>query len=152
MKWRFKKRTPLLLSCEVSVKRWSFRKRGCSECKLRPSYISQYYYVFNLKIKFITFRNLLVFWMDLYYLLFSVGPQTNSRLDRLIVKVSRSHTHTHTHTHTQPASTTTLNEWTVGRRDRDLHNTQQTKQTTIRALCGIRNGDPFNQATPRLTL
>jgi len=41
-------------------------------------------------------------------------------------------------THTHRAGRTPLDEWSVPRRDRYLHNTQQTQDTNIHALSGIR--------------
>jgi len=49
-----------------------------------------------------------------------VAPQSTSGLSRLILEVSGSHTIRHTHTHTH--GRTPLNECSVSRRDRYLHN------------------------------
>ena len=53
-------------------------------------------------------------------------------------------------THT-PGSTP-LNERAPRRRGRYVHNTQQTQETKIHALSGIRTRDPSNQATADLRL
>jgi hypothetical protein len=72
-------------------------------------------------------------------LLFSVLPQPNSGLDRLAVEV----------THTVGLI------WTSDRLVAEattLHNTQQTWETNIHALKGIRTRDPSNQAVAGLRL
>jgi hypothetical protein len=61
---------------------------------------------------------------------------------RLMFEVSRAHTITHTHT----PGRTLLNELSAFRRDRYLHNTQQTQETNIHASDGTRNRDSSNQA------
>jgi hypothetical protein len=68
------------------------------------------------------------------------------------VEVSRSHTvrHTHTHTHTHTHGRTSLNERSARCRGRYLHKTQQTQDTNIHALSGIRTRDPSNQAAAGL--
>ena len=75
-----------------------------------------------------------------------VALQPYSVLSRLIVDIFRSHKDTHTHSHTP------LNKWSTRRRDRYLHNTQQTQETNIHSLSGIRTCDSNNQeaADPRL--
>jgi hypothetical protein len=60
-------------------------------------------------------------------------------LGRLIDEVSRSHTIRHKHTHRHTPSSTPLN-------------TQQTRDTNIHALKGIRTGDPSSQASADLRL
>ena len=57
----------------------------------------------------------------------------------LIVEVSRSHTIGKT------SGRTPLNERPARRRGHYLHNTQQTKQTNIRAFSGIRTRNPNNR-------
>jgi hypothetical protein len=59
---------------------------------------------------------------------FPVVQQPNWGLGHLIVEVCRDtqlDTHTHTHTHTHTLGRTPLDEWSVRRRGRYLHNTQQ---------------------------
>jgi len=53
---------------------------------------------------------------------------------------TRLDTHTHTHTHGR----TPLNEWSARRRDRYLHNTQQTQETDIHATGEIQTRNPSN--------
>jgi hypothetical protein len=72
---------------------------------------------------------------------FSVAQQPNSGLGRLIVAVPRSHTLWHV-----TPCRTSLNEWSARRRGRYLHNTQQTEETNIHPLSGIRTRDPSNQS------
>jgi len=62
------------------------------------------------------------------------------------------HTHTHHTTHTQSHTTgkTPLNEWSARRTDLYLHNTQETQETSIHALCVIRTRDSCNQTAADL--
>jgi len=48
-------------------------------------------------------------------------------------------------THTHTPGTTPVNEWAVRRRGSYLHKTQQTQDTNIHALTGIRTRDPSNE-------
>ena len=57
---------------------------------------------------------------------------------RLFAEISTAHKHTH--------SKSPPNEWTARRTGRYLHNTQQTQQTNIHTVCGIRTRDPSNPA------
>ena len=59
---------------------------------------------------------------------------------------------THRHTHTNTHGRTPLDEWSARRRGRCLHNTQQTQETNIHVLSGIRTRDPSSQAAadPRI--
>ena len=112
--------------------------------------------------------------------LFPVAQQPKLGPGRLIVEVSKSHTHTHTthtphhthttshtHTHTTPhthhththhtthtqshtTGKTPLNEWSARRTDLYLHNTQETQETSIHALCVIRTRDSCNQTAADL--
>ena len=82
-----------------------------------------------------------------FIILFRVTQQPKSVLGPLTVEVSRSLTIRHTH-----ARLTPLNEWSARRRDRCLHNTQQTQETNIHALSGIRTCDPSNRAAADLCL
>jgi hypothetical protein len=66
----------------------------------------------------------------------------SSALGRLIVEVRGSHTIRHSHT----LGRTPLNEWSVRRRGRYLHNTQQTQETNILTLSGIRTRNPSKRA------
>ena len=86
--------------------------------------------------------------LKLYFNFFSVAPQPNSRLDRLIVEVSRPHTIRHTRT----PGRTPLNEWSARRRGRYLHNTQQTHETNIHAPSGIQTRDPSKRTAADLRL
>ena len=81
---------------------------------------------------------------------FFVAQQPKECLGRLIVEVSRSHTIRHTHTHTQ--SRTPLNERYARRRDRYLHNKQQTQEMKIYALSGIRTRNPSSEVDADLRL
>jgi len=58
----------------------------------------------------------------------------------------------HTKLDTQTPGRTPLNERSARLRGRYLHNTQQTKQTNIHALSGIRTRDPNNRAAEDLRL
>jgi len=62
------------------------------------------------------------------------------------------HTHTHTHTHTDTPGRNPMNQLSARRRGRYLHNTQQTQETNIHALSGIRNSDPSNRAAAKLRI
>jgi hypothetical protein len=63
----------------------------------------------------------------------------------------RSVDHTQLDTHTTH-DRTPLNKWSARRRDHYLHNTQQTQETNIHALCMIRTRNPSNQAASYLRL
>ena len=76
--------------------------------------------------------------------------QPKSDLGRLMVEVSRSHTTKHAHTHA--SGRTRLKEWPARLRNRYLQNTQQTQETNIHALSGIRTRDPSNQTASDLGL
>ena len=65
--------------------------------------------------------------MPEYVALFSVARQSNRDPGRLILKVSRSH----------PPSRTLLNEWSVRRRGRYLHNTFKHKRPTTMPSAGF---------------
>jgi hypothetical protein len=54
------------------------------------------------------------------------------------------------HTNQTLGGLTWTSEWSVCRRSRYLHNTQQTHETNIHALSGIRTYDPNNQAAADL--
>jgi hypothetical protein len=56
-----------------------------------------------------------------------------------------------THTHTHTAGRTPLDQWSVRRTGRYLHNTQQTKQSNIQALRGIWTLDPAQSSGRRRT-
>ena len=58
----------------------------------------------------------------------------------------------HTHTHTQTQDRNPLNERSVCRRGRYLHNTQQTQETNIHVKSGIQTRDPRNQEAVDLRL
>ena len=75
-----------------------------------------------------------MFWTDLYYLLFSAGPETNSRLDRPIVKVSRSHTH----------SQYDYSERVTSLSQRPL-STQHTTNKTNENICSLQDSKPRSQ-------
>jgi len=77
---------------------------------------------------------------------FCVAVQPKLGSGRLSVKVSGSHTHTHT------PDMTLLNECSACHRGRYLHNTQQTKETNICALSGVRTSNPSNQMATYLRL
>jgi hypothetical protein len=63
------------------------------------------------------------------------------------------HTHTHTpHTHTHTAGRTPLEQWSGRRTRRYLHSIQQTQQTNIQALRGIRICDLSNLAASDVIL
>jgi hypothetical protein len=64
------------------------------------------------------------------------------------VDVSRIRVKTHTHTHID--GSTPLEEWSARRREPYLHNTQQTQETNIHALSGIRTRHPSSQAASDL--
>jgi hypothetical protein len=66
-------------------------------------------------------------------------------VDRFLLEVSRPHTNTHT------PGKTPLNEWSARRTYHYLHNTQQTQETIIHALSGIRTRDLNNQAAADLS-
>jgi len=72
----------------------------------------------------------------------SVTQQHNSGLRLLIAEVPRSHT----------PGRTPLNEWSARRWVRYLHNTQQTKETNINAISGIRTRNPSGQPTAEIRL
>jgi len=67
---------------------------------------------------------------------------------RPTVPTAHTDTHTHTHTHTHNPS----NEWWAIRRSCYLHNANQTQETSIHGLGGIRSGDHNNQAASYLRL
>ena len=79
---------------------------------------------------------------------FFLWPNSTSRA--LAVSLLKFLNHTRLDTHI-PGSTP-LTEWSARRRGRYLHNTQQTQETNLLALRGIRTSDPNSQATadPRL--
>jgi hypothetical protein len=68
------------------------------------------------------------FILSFYFFFFSATAQVAPV--RLVVKVSRSRTIRRSHT----PGRTPLNQWSVCRRGRLLHNTQQTHQTSLHAL------------------
>ena len=68
------------------------------------------------------------------------AQQPNSAPRRLIVKVSVSHTIRNTHTRDM----TPLYERSARRMDRYIYNTQQTQETNIHPLSGIRTRNPSN--------
>jgi hypothetical protein len=78
---------------------------------------------------------------DLQYFLFVSGDTAHLGPRPPRFEVSISHTVRHTHTH----SRTALNEWSVRRRGRYLHNTQQTNNIH-------RTRDPRNQSTSDVRL
>ena len=88
----------------------------------------------------------------------SVAQQPISGLDysllRLLDQTQLDHTrtHTHTHTHTHTPGRTPLNEWSARITDHSLRNTQQTPETNIHVVKGIRTRDPNNQATADVRL
>lgn len=47
---------------------------------------------------------------------------------------------------------TPLSEWSVRRRGRDVHNTEQTQETNFHAFCGFRIRDPNKQAAAHARL
>jgi hypothetical protein len=53
---------------------------------------------------------------------------------------------------THTTGRTPLDEWSARRRGRYLHNTQQTRDTNIHAVTGIRTRDPSNQEAPDVCL
>ena len=59
--------------------------------------------------------------------------------------MTHKHTRTRAHTYTHKPGRTPLNEWSALRKDRYIHNTQQTQQTNIYSLAGIRSYDTGNQ-------
>lgn len=71
--------------------------------------------------------------------------QPNSGLDSLTVEVFRSHAHARARTHTP------LKERSARRTVRYLQNIQETRETKIRALSGIRTHDSSNQAFSALS-
>jgi hypothetical protein len=71
-----------------------------------------------------------------------VTEEPNSGLGSHIVMVSRS----------QIRGRTPQNERSARRRDRYLHNTQQTHEMNIHVLSGIRTSDPINRAVADLGL
>ena len=74
---------------------------------------------------------------------------------RLIVKfLEHTHTHTHARTHAQTKThgRTRLNECSANLRYSYLHNTQQTQETNIHILRGIRTLDPSNLAAEDIRL
>jgi hypothetical protein len=75
----------------------------------------------------------------------SLAQQTISGPDRLVVEVSRS---TLLNSHT--AGRAPLCERSARCNGRCLHNTQQTQETTFRALSGNRTRDPSNRAAADL--
>ena len=83
---------------------------------------------------------------------FSVAQQTKSVLGLLAGEVSKPRTITHTTTHTHTHGINTLNKSTDRRRGRYLYNTQQTQQTNIHVLTGLRTCDPPNQEDADLRL
>jgi len=83
-----------------------------------------------------------------YY--FSVEQQPSSSLCAPVLRFLDhtqldTNTHTHTHTHTHPHTYT----YPLGLL-RYLHNTQQTQETNIQALNGIRTRDPSNRTAAYL--
>jgi hypothetical protein len=56
------------------------------------------------------------------------------------------------HTHARARGRAPLHEWSARRRDRYLHNTQQTQETNICVPNGIRIRDPSNRAAADLRL
>jgi hypothetical protein len=80
----------------------------------------------------------------------SAVQQPNLGLGRLIVEIYVSHTIRHTHTHTPDR--TPLKEWSALLRGRYLHNTQQTQETNIHGLIGIRTHNTSNRAVVDLRL
>ena len=83
-----------------------------------------------------------------------MAQRPNWGLGHLIVEVSRSHTirqtdtHTHTHTHTVGLSERVISRY----RGCYIDNTQQTQETKIDALNGIRTRFPSNQTAADLRL
>jgi hypothetical protein len=75
-----------------------------------------------------------------------LAQQLNSGLGRLVVEASTLQTIRHT------LGRTPLNECSARRRGRYLHNTQQTQETNIHALSGIRTRDPSNRAAADIRL
>jgi len=71
----------------------------------------------------------------------SVLLEHKSEPCRLIFDISVSHTVRHTQTHKYTASRTPMNEWSAGRRDLYLPNSQQTHQMKFHALSEIRTND-----------
>ena len=70
--------------------------------------------------------------------IFLYSATTQLGLGRLTVQVSTSHLHT--------VGRSPLNEWPARHMSSYLHNTQQTQQTDIHALSGIRTHDPCTRA------
>ena len=77
-------------------------------------------------------------------LCFFMAQQSILGLERLVFEVSRSYTIRQTHT----PGRTPLDEWSA----RYLHNTQQTQETNIHALGGIRTRNPSKWAAADLRL
>ena len=83
---------------------------------------------------------------NLILIIFYVAQQHNSVIGSLSVEVSRSHAIR------QTTRMTFLNELSARSRGHYQHNTQQTQQTNIHALSGIRIRDPSKRAAADLRL
>jgi hypothetical protein len=73
---------------------------------------------------------------------FLLGATVQLDLGRLVSEVLD---HTQLHTRARARGRNPLDDWLAGRRDRHLHNTQQTQETNIHALSGIRTRDLGNR-------
>ena len=132
---------------DISEQKW-YETIYCFLYPLRCcTYKYKSYNPHNNRLKFITFECFTTFWAIENYWLFhhsflvilfflSVAQQANSGPSRLIVEVSRSHT----------PGRTPPNEQSARRRLHYLHSTQQTQETNMHALSGIRTRDLRNQA------